>query len=99
MICDSSIHLCFGDALSHYDEWDSPTLVISDGPYGLNGYDGDLRRPDQLPAWYEPHVAAWTCRATRVYDVVVLEHGSRLGRGSPRPAGRGLGLPGVLHLG
>lgn len=64
MIHLSSIRLCFGDALSHYDQWDPPTLVISDGPYGLNGYDGDLKRPDQLPAWYEPHVAAWTRHAT-----------------------------------
>lgn len=64
MIRASSVQLCCGDVLSHYHEWDSPTLVISDGPYGLNGYDGDLKRPNQLPAWYEPHVAAWTCRAT-----------------------------------
>jgi site-specific DNA-methyltransferase (adenine-specific) len=64
MIDISSIRLCLGDAQSHYDLWDAPTLIISDGPYGLNGYDGDLKRPDQLPAWYEPHVAAWTRRAT-----------------------------------
>lgn len=64
MIDVSSIRLCCGDARDHYDLWDTPTLIISDGPYGLNGYDGDLKRPSQLPVWYEPHVAAWTRRAT-----------------------------------
>ncbi len=60
----SSVHLSCGNALCHYDQWDEPVLIISDGPYGLGGYDGDLKRPDQLRAWYEPHVAAWTRRAT-----------------------------------
>ena len=61
---DPLIHLCCGDALIYYDQWDSPALIVSDGPYGLSGYDGDLARPEQLRQWYEPHVAAWTRRAT-----------------------------------
>ena len=60
----SLVHLCCGDALDHYPLWDAPTLIVSDGPYGLNGYDGDLKRAEQLPAWYEPHIAEWTRHAT-----------------------------------
>ena len=50
--------------MSHYDQWDAPVLIIADGPYGLNGYDGDLTQAEQLRQWYEPHIAAWTRRAT-----------------------------------
>jgi site-specific DNA-methyltransferase (adenine-specific) len=58
------IHLSCGDALSYYDQWDAPMVIISDGPYGLSGFDGDLARPNQLSTWYEPHIAAWTRRAS-----------------------------------
>ena len=52
------IQLSCGDALTFYDQWGDPTLIIADGPYGLNGYDGDLRRAEDLPDWYRPHVEA-----------------------------------------
>lgn len=52
--------LCFGDALTHYASWPSPTCIVSDGPYGVGGYPGDPKTPDDLPAMYEPHVRAWT---------------------------------------
>lgn len=58
------IQLSYGDALEFYDKWDDPTLIIADGPYGLNGYDGDLRRAENLPGWYRSHVEAWSGRAT-----------------------------------
>ncbi len=34
--------------------------VISDGPYGINGYPGDTKKPEHLPQIYEPHIAAWS---------------------------------------
>jgi site-specific DNA-methyltransferase (adenine-specific) len=58
------IQLSCGDALTLYEQWDDPTLIIADGPYGLSGYDGDLRRAQDLPDWYRPHVEAWSRRAT-----------------------------------
>jgi len=60
------ISLRCGDALEHYGKWDDPTVIISDGPYGLNGYEGDLRRTEDLADWYAPHVAAWAKRASPV---------------------------------
>jgi site-specific DNA-methyltransferase (adenine-specific) len=53
-----------GDALDHYADWPSPTAIIADGPYGVSGYPGDPPKPDKLGDWYEPHVAAWTKKAT-----------------------------------
>jgi len=53
-----------GDALHLYDGWPAPVLIISDGPYGVGGYDGDLRDPGGLAAWYKPHIEAWAKYAT-----------------------------------
>jgi FAD/FMN-containing dehydrogenase len=53
----SIIHL--GDALSFYEQWDSPIAIISDGPYGLGSYPGDPETVEGLPAVYRPHLVAW----------------------------------------
>ena len=53
-----------GDAAECYDEWVSPTVIISDGPYGINGFSGDLLAPDGLDDWYEPHIKRWSELAT-----------------------------------
>ena len=42
---DNSIHLFCNDALELYDSWESPVVIISDGPYGVNGFPGDLLSP------------------------------------------------------
>lgn len=57
---DGTINLYCGDALKLYDKWKSPTVIISDGPYGINGFPGDLLSPDSLDKWYEPHVKKWS---------------------------------------
>ena len=41
-------------------------MIISDGPYGVGGFDGDLRTVEGLAAWYKPHLASWTAAATPV---------------------------------
>lgn len=53
-----------GDSLSFYPEWVSPTTIISDGAYGINGFPGDPKKVDQLPEWYTPHVEAWSEAST-----------------------------------
>ncbi len=58
----STIHHCAVENL--YSKWPSPICIISDGPYGLNGFLGDLRTSNGLVDWYRPHVEAWTARAT-----------------------------------
>ncbi|MGD9874342.1 MAG: DNA methyltransferase [Kiritimatiellia bacterium] len=49
-----------GDALHLYEQWQPPTVIISDGPYGLNSYPGDPPTTDTLAECYAPHVAAWS---------------------------------------
>jgi len=52
-----------GDALARYDEWDTPKVIMSDGPYGLGIFPGETRDAEDLQAIYEPHVAAWSLAA------------------------------------
>ena len=49
-----------GDAVDAYVEWPRPDLIVSDGAYGVGGFPGDPRTPDELGAWYAPHVEAWS---------------------------------------
>ena len=60
----NSIHTFCGDALDLYEQWEKPTVIISDGPYGVNGYPGDLVTPDGLGEWYEPHIKKWSEMST-----------------------------------
>lgn len=55
--------LTFGDALDQYASWPSPTVIVSDGAYGVSGFPGDPPTHEGLCAWYAPHVAAWSQRA------------------------------------
>lgn len=51
------------DALERYEEWPSPTVIVSDGAYGVGGFPGDPPTTAGLPEWYAPHVAAWSRNA------------------------------------
>ena len=53
-----------GDAMSWYDVWPSPTVIISDGPYGLGSYPGDPPTHEGLAEWYKPHAEKWAERAS-----------------------------------
>jgi hypothetical protein len=53
-----------GDVLDHYDRWPVPTVIISDGAYGVGGFPGDPRRAADLPGWYTRHLLAWARHAT-----------------------------------
>lgn len=53
-----------GNALDLYSSWPAPVVIVVDGPYGIGSGHGDLRTPEALPRWYEPHVAAWSSVAT-----------------------------------
>ncbi|HYB60672.1 MAG TPA: site-specific DNA-methyltransferase [Methylomirabilota bacterium] len=48
-----------GNSLDFYAVWPRPTLIISDGPYGVLGYEGDTSDHLALPSLYEPHISAW----------------------------------------
>ena len=49
-----------GRAEDAYQRWPAPDLIISDGAYGISGFPGDPPTPTELPAWYSPHIKAWT---------------------------------------
>lgn len=53
-----------GDVLDAYDDWPTPTCIISDGAYGVRGFNGDTVDEDGLVEWYEPHIREWTRRST-----------------------------------
>lgn len=61
---NSHIRIHRGDALDLYDSWETPTVIISDGPYGIGGFPGDPPTHDGLAEWYEPHIQKWSEIAT-----------------------------------
>ncbi len=60
----NKLYLYNSDALKVYEEWDTPSTIISDGPYGVGGYPGDPKTADGLKEWYRPHIEEWTKYST-----------------------------------
>lgn len=56
-------HLHFGDSLDLAVFWPTPTVIVSDGHYGLGSFPGDPTSSADLPVWYEPHVRLWAAKA------------------------------------
>jgi len=61
---DEFISVQLGDSLDLYPKWETPTVIVSDGAYGVLGFEGDTSDHLGLPEWYEPHVAAWARYST-----------------------------------
>jgi len=61
---DELVTLFFGDSLDCYDDWDKPTVIVSDGGYGVLGFEGDTSDHLDLPEWYEPHIKVWAMAAS-----------------------------------
>lgn len=61
---DDLISARFADALDCYKKWPTPTAIISDGAYGVLGFEGDTSDHLRIPEWYEQHVKAWAAAAT-----------------------------------
>ena len=59
---NSTIH--FQKAESLYEQWPTPVCIVVDGPYGLNGFPGDLNGVTGLVDWYRPHIEAWSALST-----------------------------------
>lgn len=55
-----NINLSCGNSLDFYKTWESPTVIVSDGGYGILGFDGDTANPNELCEWYEPHIKKWS---------------------------------------
>lgn len=61
---DGLITIEHGNSADVSREWPSPTVIVSDGGYGVLGFEGDTSDHLDLPAWYEPHVRRWSSAAT-----------------------------------
>lgn len=61
---NKKVHIYCGDAFDLYKDWKVPTVIMCDGPYGINGYPGDLLSVEGLSEWYEKHVTEWNKYAT-----------------------------------
>ncbi|WP_404816994.1 DNA methyltransferase [Streptomyces thermolineatus] len=52
-----------GDVRDAYEQWPTPSVIISDGAYGVRGFHGDTVGPEGLAEWYRPHIQAWSSAA------------------------------------
>ncbi len=57
---NSNVSLSLGDSIEHYKFWERPTVIVSDGGYGILGFEGDTSDHFDLPEWYEPHIESWS---------------------------------------
>lgn len=48
------------NVLNIYKEWETPICIISDGPYGIDGFEGDDESHSTLAETYAPHIEAWS---------------------------------------
>ena len=60
---DDLVQVQLGDSLDFYWQWERPTVVVSDGGYGVLGFEGDTSDHLGLPQWYEPHIVEWSAAA------------------------------------
>ena len=61
---DEFVDIRLGDSLDLYGSWQKPTIIISDGGYGVLGFEGDTSDHLRLPEWYEPHIREWSKAST-----------------------------------
>lgn len=59
----NSARVFLGNSLEIYPLWKNPQCIVSDGAYGIKGFDGDPSSPNLLAHWYEPHVRIWSERS------------------------------------
>lgn len=58
-VISSFFHFYAGNVLDIYDRWPAPQTIISDGAYGVRGFDGDTVGVSGLVEWYRPHLKVW----------------------------------------
>jgi len=61
---DDLVQVHHADTLEVYSQWATPKCIVSDGAYGVLGFEGDTSDHTGMPEWYEQHVAAWSRAAT-----------------------------------
>ncbi|EAA8988743.1 DNA methyltransferase [Klebsiella pasteurii] len=61
---DGRAKIQYGNSMDFYRSWEEPTVIISDGAYGILGFEGDTADHSSIADWYEPHIEEWSKRAT-----------------------------------
>lgn len=61
---DDFVSLYLGDSLDYYQYWSAPTVIVSDGAYGILGFEGDTTSHLDIVDWYERHIIEWSKKAT-----------------------------------
>lgn len=57
---NKEINLYNDDFLKVSKKWETPTVIISDGPYGIGGFPGDPNTSENLGEIYEPFIKEWS---------------------------------------
>ena len=57
------VSLFCGDSLEFYSLWEAPDVIVSDGAYGILGFEGDTIDHTGIPEWYKAHIEAWSAAA------------------------------------
>lgn len=70
---DEYVTLYLGDSLQQYDNWEQPTVIVSDGAYGILGFEGDTSDHIDLPNWYQPHIAILNQLQTNRASLIVIK--------------------------
>jgi site-specific DNA-methyltransferase (adenine-specific) len=52
--------LYLGNVRDLYAHWTPPTVIVSDGAYGLASFPGDPPTVAGLEEWYRPHIETWS---------------------------------------
>lgn len=57
---NEEINLYNDNFLAVSKNWETPTVIVSDGPYGIGGFPGDPKTATNLGEIYEPFIRNWT---------------------------------------
>ena len=70
---DEFISVSLGDSLSFSEQWPAPTVIVSDGAYGVLGFEGDTSDHFDLPQWYELRICLLEVARSRL-RILGFEH-------------------------
>ena len=56
----ADVALYCGDSMDFYSQWEAPDVIISDGAYGILGFEGDTFDHTGVPEWYKSHIEQWS---------------------------------------
>ena len=76
---DEFVNVQLGDSLDFYSRWRTPTVIVSDGGYGVLGFEGDTSDHLGLAKLVPPTHRCMVTACDASHNPVVLELRNRLG--------------------